>query len=200
VLKKDITYEDYDGNTQTETFWFHLSKAELIEYDMNTDGGLKGLGERLIAADNGGDILKEFRNLILMTYGIREGGSFSKSPQAREAFASSEPFSELLMELATDPDKAAEFFNGIVPKSLADQVAKLEVAPDRSSWGKTGPEEATETANIFAQPAGTPERPRTLTREEILEMDHDELKSGLATGRYLIGGNEPHTGSVLDQS
>jgi hypothetical protein len=50
VLKKDITYEDYDGNTQTETFWFHLSKAELIEYDMNTDGGLKGLGERLIAA------------------------------------------------------------------------------------------------------------------------------------------------------
>ena len=30
MLKKTITYEDYNGNTITEDFYFNLSKAEVI--------------------------------------------------------------------------------------------------------------------------------------------------------------------------
>ena len=33
MLKKSITYEDYNGEMATEDFFFHLSKAELVEIE-----------------------------------------------------------------------------------------------------------------------------------------------------------------------
>ena len=31
MLKKTITYTDYNGVRRTEDFWFNLSKAEIME-------------------------------------------------------------------------------------------------------------------------------------------------------------------------
>ena len=43
MLKKAISYTDYDGNERTETFYFNLSKAEIIEMEMGTTGGMKNM-------------------------------------------------------------------------------------------------------------------------------------------------------------
>lgn len=32
MLKETIKYTDYNGVERTEDFWFHLSKAELMEW------------------------------------------------------------------------------------------------------------------------------------------------------------------------
>lgn len=41
MLKKTISYTDYDGNERTEDFYFNLSKAEIIEMELGTAGGMK---------------------------------------------------------------------------------------------------------------------------------------------------------------
>ena len=40
MLKKTITYTDFDDNERTEDFYFHLSKAEIAEMELSENGGL----------------------------------------------------------------------------------------------------------------------------------------------------------------
>ena len=77
------------------------------------------------------NIIKIFKDLILKSYGEKsiDGKRFEKKNGAlAEAFAETEAFSELFMELATDADKAAEFVNGIVPADMAKRVAEHNAA------------------------------------------------------------------------
>lgn len=174
MLKKTITYEDFNGKTVSENFFFHLSKADLIELEVSHKDGLAETITRIVKEGDGGAIIKEFKKLILSSVGERSenGTRFIKTDAIREDFQSSEAFSTLFVELCTDADAASEFINGIVPAGLEAEVAKI---------GK--PQDASEAANTSAAPTA----PKTLTQAEMVEMDADELKSGLATGRYIIG-------------
>ena len=50
MLKKTMTYTDYDGVTRTEDFYFNLTQAEVAEMEMSVDGGLTKLINRITAA------------------------------------------------------------------------------------------------------------------------------------------------------
>ncbi len=117
MLKKTITYVDYDGNERTEDFYFNLSKAEIAEMELSAEGGLTKLIERIVAAQDGKKIVEIFKDLILRAYGEKspDGKRFIKSPELRDAFAQTEAYSELFMELATNADASTAFVNGIVP-------------------------------------------------------------------------------------
>jgi len=117
MLKKTITYVDYDGNERTEDFYFNLSKAEIAEMELSAEGGLTKLIERIVAAQDGKKIVEIFKDLILRAYGEKspDGKRFIKSPELRDAFAQTEAYSELFMELATNVDASTAFVNGIVP-------------------------------------------------------------------------------------
>ena len=117
MYKKKITYKDYNGTERTEDFYFNLTKAELMEMEMSTNGGMAELINRVTAAQDAPAIIKIFKELILKAYGEKslDGKRFIKSEELATAFAQTEAYSELFMELATDADKAAEFVNGIVP-------------------------------------------------------------------------------------
>lgn len=127
MLKKTITYEDFNGETVSEDFFFHLSKAELIELELSHQGGLSLALERIVAAEDGKSIIAEFKNIILGSYGQKslDGRRFIKNSQLREEFESSAAYSTLFMELVTEADSAAEFINGIIPAGMAEEVAKL---------------------------------------------------------------------------
>jgi hypothetical protein len=127
VLKKTITYEDFNGETVSEDFFFHLSKAELVELEMSQKGGLSEALERIIAAEDAKSIIKEFKNIILTSYGKRsdDGRRFIKNQELRDEFESTEAYSTLFMELVTDPNAAAEFVNGVIPKGMAEEAAKV---------------------------------------------------------------------------
>lgn len=125
MLKKTITYTDYNGSERTEDFYFNLNKAEITEMEMSTTGGLAELIQRIVAAQDVPAIIKIFKDLILKAYGVKsaDGRRFEKSEKLSTEFAQTEAYSILFMELATDADAAAKFINGIVPADVAKGVA-----------------------------------------------------------------------------
>lgn len=124
MLKRTITYEDYDGNTRTEDFYFNLSKAELIEIETSVPGGVAAKLQKITDDKNGSEIIKIFKELILKAYGIKseDGKRFIKSEEISKSFEETEAYSELFYELAVDSDKAAAFVNGIMPKQLIEEA------------------------------------------------------------------------------
>jgi len=118
MLKKTITYTDYNGNERKEDYYFNLSKAEIMEMELSTTGGLSEMINRVVAAQDGPAIIKIFKDLVLKAYGVKspDGKRFIKSEELATEFAQTEAYVEIFMELATDADAAAAFVNGIVPK------------------------------------------------------------------------------------
>lgn len=118
MLKKTIKYTDFDGNERTEDFYFNLTKAEVTEMEMSTDGGLAKMLEKIIAAQDSKRIIEAFKDLILRAYGEKspDGKRFIKNQDVRDAFAQTQAYSELFMELAMNAEQAANFVNGIVPE------------------------------------------------------------------------------------
>lgn len=124
MLKKTITYNDYNGTSRTEDFYFNLTKAEVMEMEMSTTGGLAATITRIVAAQDTPAIIKIFKELILKAYGVKspDGKRFEKSDEISTAFAQTEAYSILFMELATDDKAAAAFVNGIVPADMSKQA------------------------------------------------------------------------------
>lgn len=118
MLKKSITFTDYNGNTITEDYYFNLNKVEVMEMELVHPEGLKGWIERIVRIDDRQELIRMFHDIILQAYGEKDesGRRFIKSEEMRKAFEQSEAFSELYMELITDENAAAEFMNGIIPK------------------------------------------------------------------------------------
>lgn len=125
MLKKTITYTDYKDVERTEDFYFNLTKAEIMEMEMSTSGGLAEAIQRIVAAQDAPAIIKIFKELVLKAYGIKspDGKRFIKSDEIAAEFSQTEAYSQLFMELATDADAAAKFVNGIVPAEMAKQSA-----------------------------------------------------------------------------
>jgi hypothetical protein len=126
MLKKTITYTDYNDVERKEDFYFNLSKAEIMEMEMSTAGGLAEMINKVVATKDSVAIIKIFKDLVLRAYGEKsaDGKRFIKSPELSEAFAQTEAYSILFMELATDADAAAKFVNGIIPADVAKQLPK----------------------------------------------------------------------------
>lgn len=120
MLKKTIKYVDYNGTERTEDFYFNLSKAELMEMEMSTSGGLAEMIQNIVQAQDAPAIIKIFKDLVLTSYGQKspDGKRFIKNSELREEFSQTEAYSILFMELATDDKKAAEFVNGIMPADI----------------------------------------------------------------------------------
>lgn len=124
MLKKTITYTDYNGVERTEDYHFNLNKAELMEMELTTSGGMAEMMQRIVAAQDAPAIIKIFKDLVLKAYGVKspDGKRFIKSQELSDEFAQTEAYSILFMELATDADAAAAFVNGIIPADLAKQA------------------------------------------------------------------------------
>lgn len=137
MLKKTITYTDYNGTTRNEDFYFNLTQAEVTELEVSVEGGLVEQINRIVAAQNGKVIIETFKDIILRAYGEKspDGRRFIKNQEVRDAFAQTEAYSNLFMELATDAKAASEFVNGIVPPKAekaapADQSAEAPAVPE----------------------------------------------------------------------
>ena len=118
MIKKTITYEDFEGNQRTEDFYFNLTKAELVDMETSIDGGFEKRVQKIIAAKDENKLIKIFKDLVLRSYGEKspDGRRFMKTPAIREAFAQTPAYSEIFMELVTNAELAAQFINGILPK------------------------------------------------------------------------------------
>ena len=124
MLKKIITYTDYNGIERTEPFYFNLSKAELMEMELGVTGGMTEMLNKIINAKDGPSLMKTFKEMIMKAYGVKsdDGKRLIKSEELSIAFTQTEAYSVLFMELITDDKAAADFVNGIIPNEIKDKV------------------------------------------------------------------------------
>lgn len=127
MLKKTITYEDYNGVERKEDFYFNLTEAEVMEMELSTKGGLTEMINRIVAAQDAPAIVKIFKDLILKAYGVKspDGKRFIKSQELRDEFESTRAYSILFMELATDEKAASDFVNGLVQGVTSNKAPAL---------------------------------------------------------------------------
>ena len=126
MLKKTITYTDYDGVERTEDFYFNFTEAELMEWQLVTNGGLTSYVQKIVDAKDQPRLITLFKELLLKAYGVKsdDGRRFIMSDEISEEFSQSPAYSILYMELVTDDKVAADFVNGIIPAKLSEQVAE----------------------------------------------------------------------------
>jgi hypothetical protein len=133
MIKKDITFKDFDGNEVTEVHYFHLSKSELISMELATDGGMSAKMNAIIKSGNGGKIIDAFNAIIRSAYGQRDPANptrFYKAEKLTDEFMGSLAFDALFTELLTDPSSAAVFVNGLVPADLASTPEMVQAIVD----------------------------------------------------------------------
>lgn len=125
MIKKTITYTDFNGGERTEDFYFHLTKAEITKMEMSVNGGMAERIQRIVSAQDQPAIIEVFEDLIKKSYGVKtpDGRGFVKRKEDLEAFMATEAYSQLFMELATDSDAASKFVNGIIPADLSKQIS-----------------------------------------------------------------------------
>lgn len=118
MLKKTMTYTDFDGQERTEDFYFNLTQAEVLEMEMSTVGGIQKLVDKIVAEKDLGRMIEFFKEVIKKAYGEKslDGKYFIKSEDSLNRFMQTQAFSDLFIELATVPNAAEAFVSGIVPK------------------------------------------------------------------------------------
>lgn len=163
MLKKTITYTDFNGDEVSEDFFFHLSKAELITLELSHKGGLSEALKRIIEAEDGKTLIAEFRNILLSSYGVRseDGKRFIKNQELRDNFESTEAYSTIFMELLLNTDFAIEFVNGVIPQNMEEELAKVIPA---------------DLKVVKDEEEAKPE-PEIITRAELVAMDSTQLEA-----------------------
>lgn len=133
MIKKTITYTDYNNVNRTEDFYFNLTITELMEMQLGTMGGAAEMIQKAIDAQDNQSIFKIFKDLLLKAYGEKsaDGKRFMKvnddGVPLYIAFAQTEAYSNLFMELVTNGDAASTFINSIIPQqalALANENQK----------------------------------------------------------------------------
>jgi hypothetical protein len=142
MLKRPITYKDADENEITETFYFNLTKSELVEMESSRTGGYGEFLQQIINADNQNKLIFLFKDIILAAYGKRsdDGKAFIKNQQLRDEFAQSFAYDALFMELATQEGKAVDFVKGIIPSDMNQELEmSLKTAALQAKQAETIP-------------------------------------------------------------
>lgn len=116
MITKTITYPDYNGVERTEKFYFNLTRAEMVELELDTPNGMGNMIKTITETNDAKAIIALVKKLLLKSYGVKsdDGKRLIKNDRIREEFEQTEAYSQLFMELVTDADKSAAFFNGLV--------------------------------------------------------------------------------------
>lgn len=115
MIKKTVTYEDFDGNQVTEDLYFNFTKTDLIKMDLQFDG-MEDKLKKIVAAGNNKEIYDTFEEIVLKSYGIKDGLKFRKSEEITRDFKDSLAFDALMMDLLTTQTNIEDFIKGVIPK------------------------------------------------------------------------------------
>lgn len=131
MLKKTISYTDYNDVKREEDFYFNLTETELAEMQLEVTGGLASMLQAIVKAQDIPTIAKLFKQIILKSYGQKspDGRRFIKSEELSIEFSQTGAYNVLYMELSQDAEKASEFITGIIPAKYREAVAS-EAEPE----------------------------------------------------------------------
>lgn len=133
MLKKMVTYRDYEDNVRTDTLYFHLNRFEWLELETYTKGGLIENLQHALETNNAKKTIDLLKKIILRAYGEKnaETGVFEKDDDKAIRFSKTDAFSTLFYELAYNEEASKAFFIGLIPKELRDEaIKKMEQATE----------------------------------------------------------------------
>ena len=127
MISKTIKFVDYNGVEKERTYWFNMSRADLLDLEMSTEGGWEANLRELIKEQDARKAYKFFEHFINTSYGVRTpDGGFDKDPKYLREFRNSEAYSELIWSFINNPEEAGDFINGIVA-SVKKSVDAIDV-------------------------------------------------------------------------
>lgn len=143
MISKTIKYVDYNGVEKIGTYWFNMSRADLIELEMQDNNGWFDRIKQLVNEQRTREAYKMIEQFIKDSYGVKtpEGG-FDKDPKYLKAFRDSDAYSELIWGFVEHPDQFADFVNGIVAsvKKSVDAIdVDARIAEEVKKQGKVTP-------------------------------------------------------------
>lgn len=141
MLKKTITFNDFEGNTITRDFYFNLSKPEMIKLQGSVQGGLDKWLQKASATNDINGIADFIRTLIVNSYGEKgdDGISFIKvknGVKLGEQFEQTTAYESLFMELVNGENNAeafTRFLTGIIPSDLMKQAEEQQFLAQKNS-------------------------------------------------------------------
>lgn len=127
MIKKEITVDGFDG-PETRTYYFHLTKAEVMSWVKETGGQLQKDLERVSKLDIGDDLTDLFEmigRVLHRAVGEREGKRFIKNSEIADDFVFSGALDAVLADLLERPDTIEQFTTGLFPAGVMTEAAKL---------------------------------------------------------------------------
>lgn len=120
MLKKSITYTDFNGEEVTEDFYFNFTRTEIMNLEVSIRGGMSKRLEEIIKNQDPHEMVVQFQDLILLSYGEKseDGKRFIKNDELRKNFEQSSAYDVLIWQFTTDDKAASDFVNGIVPQNM----------------------------------------------------------------------------------
>lgn len=113
MLKQQVKYEDFDGNTQTETLYFNLNRMELISFQKRYGSeNMENYINKLIEEKQIEPMYDLLNDFVLTAYGVKseDGKRFIKNDQIREEFKQSLAYEALIEDFHDDSRKVLENF------------------------------------------------------------------------------------------
>ena len=127
MLKKTVTYTDYNGVERTEAFYFHYNEAEILDMEMSTEGGFAERIQKIIDAKDQVSLMQVIKKFVIDAYGVKseDGKRFIKNDTVRTEFLESPAYSQIWMELVMDDEIAADFINNVIPSGIKEKLEGL---------------------------------------------------------------------------
>ena len=125
MLKKEILFENLDGETVSETFYFRMSKPDLIKMNVGDEGGMASMIEKVTETQGHQALLELFDKFIRLSVGRREGQQFIKNDDIADEFMNTPAYDSLFMELAVNEGAVADFLKGILPSEYSTQIDEM---------------------------------------------------------------------------
>lgn len=135
MIKKTVSYKDYNNKPVTEDLWFHL-KVDTLTDNLALSDRLEALQElfegekRELTTAEKQEILDVVKVFINLSYGVRveNGAKFRQRPELVDDFRDSAAYDAFLWALFQDPKGAMSFLTDVMPADLVEQAKKAEEA------------------------------------------------------------------------
>lgn len=120
MLRKKITYTNFNGETKTKEFLFNLMQTEVLELQLTPEGGLDKTLELINKTEDNAKLYQLFKSIVSKAYGDLsiDGETFVKSEELSNRFMQSGAYDALFIEFLEDANNAAAFIKGIMPPEL----------------------------------------------------------------------------------
>lgn len=130
MISYNVTFEDWDGKSHTETHRFNLTKTEVQTLNARYGGSLQNTLARLSMTENAREMMDILMDVFKTAYGRMDDDRvhFRKSEKILDDFASTPAFDKLFMEIMSSDENSAAFVRGILPKKMQEAAEGEDAA------------------------------------------------------------------------